>query len=124
MKKDTQRTYDLEDRLIEFAVGVCSVVESLPASFLGKHISNQLLRSGTAPAPNYGEAQAAESRKDFVHKMRICLKELRETCVWLMFIQRKELLPAENIEGTLQEGNELIAIFVSSIKIAHRNDHR
>ena len=69
---------ELEDRLIDFAVRIINVVEALPSSKAGNHVAGQLIRSGTAPAPNYGEAQSAESRKDFIHKMKIALKELRE----------------------------------------------
>ncbi len=79
----------LEERLIDFAVIIVSVVEALPNSKAGNHIANQLIRSGTSPAPNYGEAQSAESRKDFIHKMKISLKELRETMVWLKIRPRK-----------------------------------
>ena len=71
----------LEERLIDFAVLIVSVVEALPNSKAGNHIANQLIRSGTSPAPNYGEAQSAESHKDFIHKLKISLKELRETMV-------------------------------------------
>ena len=74
---------DLEDGLVDFAVRIINVVEALPTSKAGNHIAGQLIRSGTAPAPNYGEAQSAESRKDFIHKMKIALKELRETLIWL-----------------------------------------
>jgi four helix bundle protein len=68
------RVYDLEDRLIEFAVLVCKIAETFPSSRVGKHVAGQLMRCGTAPAPNYGEAQSGESRKDFIHKMKVCLK--------------------------------------------------
>lgn len=81
---------DLEERLIDFAVRIINVVDALPNTKVGNHIAGQLLRSGTSPAPNYGEAQSAESRKDFVHKMKVALKELRETLIWLRIIQRKE----------------------------------
>ena len=77
------KTYDLEERLIDFAVRVITVVEALPDSKAGRHISGQLVRSGTSPAPNYGEAQSAESVDDFVHKLKVALKELRETNIWL-----------------------------------------
>ena len=87
MSKD----YDLEDRLIEFAVKIIQLAESLPNTSAGRHISGQILRSGTSPAPNYGEAQAAESRSDFIHKMKVCLKELRETKVWLKMIVKANL---------------------------------
>jgi len=81
-----ERIYDLEERLIEFAVQIIRTVESLPRTRVGNHIAGQLVRSGTSPASNYGEAQSAESRSDFIHKMKICLKELRETKVWLLMI--------------------------------------
>jgi four helix bundle protein len=85
-------------------------------------VANQLLRSGTSPAPNYGEAQGAESRKDYIHKMSVCLKELRETRIWMVMIQRKPLIePPEKLDPIIQECNELIAIFVKSIKTAEGN---
>ncbi len=111
----------LEERLIDFAVIIVSVVEALPNSKAGNHIANQLIRSGTSPAPNYGEAQSAESRKDFIHKMKISLKELRETMVWLKIIARKHLSHCEEIPKAIAECNELIAIFVSSTKTADAN---
>ena len=99
-----------------------SVVESLPSNRVGNHIAGQLIRSGTSPAPNYGEAQSAESRKDFIHKMKLALKELHGTLVWLMMIQGKPLIePMEKMDPIVKECNELIAIFVSSIKTAREN---
>lgn len=113
------RAFDLEDRLIALAVRVIRVAEALPKTPTGNHIRNQLLRSGTSPAPNYGEAQSAESRTDFTHKLKIVLKELRETRVWLLIVQRAELLkPVTVLDPLLQETNELIAIFVASLKTA------
>lgn len=108
----------LEERLINFAVAIVSVVESLPSSKAGNHIANQLIRSGTSPAPNYGEAQSAESRNDFIHKMKISLKELRETLVWLKIIARMRLGHCSGIAAAIIECDELIAIFVSSTKTA------
>jgi len=81
-----EKTFDLENRLIDFAVRIIHVAESLPKTKVGNHIAGQLTRCGTSPAPNYGEAQGAESRSDFIHKMKIFLKELRETKVWLQMI--------------------------------------
>jgi len=93
-----QDKFDLEERLIEFAVRVIRTAESLPKTKIGNHISGQLIRSGTSPAPNYGEAQSAESRADFVHKMRLALKELRETKIWLLIIVRADLIkPASKL---------------------------
>ena len=90
--------FDLEERLIEFAVRIIQMAESLPKTKAGNHIAGQLIRSGTSPALNYGEAQAAESRSDFIHKMKVCLKELRESRVWLlMIINAKFIKPASNL---------------------------
>ena len=111
----------LEDRLVDFAVIVIGVVESLPATKAGNHIAGQLARSGTSPAPNYGEARSAESRKDFIHKMKIALKELRETMIWLKIISRKRLGDCREVPAAIAECNELIAIFVSSTKTADRS---
>ncbi len=111
----------LEDQLIDFAVIIVGVVEALPNSKAGSHIGNQLIRSGTSPAPNYGEAQSAESRKDFIHKLKIALKELRETMVWLKIIARIGLSSRENMPFAIKECDELIAIFVSSTKTADSN---
>lgn len=122
MNEKQERNYDLQDRLIDFVVRVLNVIESLPSTKAGSHIAGQLVRSGSSPAPNYGEAQSAESRKDFIHKMKIALKELRETLVWLLVIQRKPLIePAEKLDPLIQENNELIAIFVASITTAQDN---
>ena len=112
------RPQELEDRLIDFAVAVIDVVESLPSTKAGNHIAGQLVRSGTSPAPNYGEARSAESRRDFVHKMKISLKELRETMIWLKIISRKRLVANESISKAVIECDELIAIFVSSTRTA------
>ncbi len=111
------RTYDLEERLITFSIRILNVAESLPQSRSGAHLASQLTRSGTSPALNYGEAQGAESKKDFVHKMRIILKELRETRVCLIIIIRKPICEnSSDIEADLKECNELIAIFAKSKK--------
>ena len=112
---------DLEDRLVDFAVRIISVVEALPSSKAGNHVAGQLIRSGTAPAPNYGEAQSAESRKDFIHKMKIALKELRETLIWLKIIERKPLCEPAKMTDINKECDELIAIFVKSVKTAEEN---
>jgi four helix bundle protein len=115
---DTKQ-YDLEDRLINFSIAIIEVVEALPNTKVGNHIAGQLVRSGTSPAPNYGEAQSAESRKDFIHKMKIALKELRETRIWLIIIHRKSLIkPANKVDPVLMECQELIRIFAKSIATA------
>jgi len=108
--------------LIAFAVLVCGVVESLPSTRVGKHVAGQLVRCGTSVAPNHGEAQSAESRRDFIHKLRVCLKELRETLVWLEFTQQLGIGDATAIEKGVQEVDQLIRIFVTSIATAERND--
>ena len=109
--------YDLEDRLIDFAVQVCLLTERFPTTTIGKHVGSQMTRSGTSPFANYGEAQAAESRPDFIHKLKVCLKELRETQAWLKFADRMNLCP-ENIEAARRECDELVAIFVASVRTA------
>ena len=111
----------LEERLIAFAGRVLDLVEQLPQNPVAKHLSAQIMRSATSPALNYGEAQGAESRSDFVHKMKICVKELRETAVCLRLIQDRHWHAIERFDPLLQENNELIAIFVSSIKTALKN---
>ncbi len=80
-KENKNRKYDLENRLLDFSVRMINIVEVLPNTRAGNHIAGQLIRCGTSPAPNYGEAQSAESRNDFIHKIKIVLKELRETNV-------------------------------------------
>lgn len=117
--------YDLEKRLIDFAVRIINIVEDLPQTRSGNHIGGQLVRCGTSPAPNYGEAQSAESRNDFIHKIKIVLKELRETKVWLKIIQIKSFIKsAREIESLINECNELISIFVTSVKTAEKNKRR
>ena len=117
--RQKQQRYDLQERLIEFAAIILEVVEVLPNSRAANHIAGQLVRCGTSPAANYGEAQSADSKKDFIHKMKVCLKELRETAVWLAIIQRKSLARSQQIVSrAAAECNELTAIFVSSVATA------
>jgi four helix bundle protein len=114
--------FDLEERLINFAVLIVELVESMPKTRSGTHLGGQLLRSGTSPALNYGEAQSGESRKDFIHKIKIVLKELRETFVCLKIIYRTRLFKSEEkIIFAMKENNELISIFVRSADTAQRN---
>jgi four helix bundle protein len=113
--------FDLEDRLIQFAVRIIRLAEALPKTKVGNHIAGQIIRSGTSPAPNYGEAQSAESRSDFVHKMKVCLKELRETRVWLLMIAKANLVKsASQLDPLMDENNQLISIFVTSVKTARQ----
>lgn len=114
-----KNNFDIEDRLINFAVRIIKVTDSLPKSRTGTHIAKQLVRCGTSPAANYGEAQSAESKPDFLHKMKICLKELRETRVWLKMIIKANLIqPEEALDTLINENEQLVAIFYTSIKTA------
>ena len=115
------RKYDLEERLINFASEAIDISESLPKTFAGNHIASQLVRSSTSPALNYGEAQAAESRNDFIHKMKVCLKELRESFICLRLIDKKLWCNNDKLRSLILENNELISIFVSSLKTAQNN---
>jgi four helix bundle protein len=111
--------FDLEERLIEFGVRIIRLAEALPKTRVGNHISGQIIRSGTSPASNYGEAQSSESRADFIHKMRLCLKELRETRIWLLLTAKANVVKSvSQLEPLIDENNQLISIFVSSIKTA------
>jgi four helix bundle protein len=111
--------YDLDARLLEFSVGIIRITEALPATRAGNHIAGQLLRSGTSAHPNHGEAQAAESGKDFVHKMSICLKELRESFRWLRLVQRAQLVEeSSELDRLIKECDELLRIFAASIRTA------
>ena len=123
MKKE--RRYDLQDRLIAYAVQIIKLSESLPETKAGKHVSSQILRSGTSPAPNYGEAQSAESKADFVHKLKIALKELRETEIWLKIIAKAQMIEsASQLAPLLQETDELIAILFTSVETAKKSKKR
>jgi four helix bundle protein len=120
-EKMPTKAYDLEERLLEYSVRIIKVVENLSKTRVGNHVAGQLLRSGTSPYPNHGEAQAAESPKDFIHKLRISLKELRETQRWLKLIQRVPLIKNSNhLDDIQHETEELIKIFVASIKTAQK----
>ena len=112
---------NLEDRLVVFAVRIIDLSESLPTSYAGTHLSKQICRSGTSPALNYAEAQSAESRADFIHKIKIVLKELRETSVCLKIIALKGYSPNKSIAYLQKENHELISIFMTSVKTAMTN---
>jgi len=117
-----ERKYDINDRLIDFAVNIIKICESIGNSRAGVHMASQLLRSGTSPALNYVEAMSAESRNDFIHKLKIALKELRESNNSLIIIQRSNLSTKnELIELSLKECKELTAILVKSIETAKKN---
>ncbi|MGM0945153.1 MAG: four helix bundle protein [Bacteroidota bacterium] len=118
-----KRKYDLEERLIDFAAEIISFTDSMINSKAGNHMSNQLLRSGTSPALNYGEAQSGESRKDFIHKIQVVLKELRESRVALLIIQKAKLHNDLNwLKSILEECTQLISIFARSVETAKRNN--
>src|SRR5438105_1107016 len=113
---------NLENRLLEFAAVIIDVSERLPNTRSGNHLAGQLLRSGTSPYGNHGEAQAPESAEDFIHKMKVCLKELREARRWARLIDRKRWLGNDSqLAFIISEGDELIRIFKSSVQTAERN---
>ena len=120
----TRRSYDLGDRLLEFAVSIGHIVKRLPGDRVGSHVAGQLLRSGTSPAAHYAEACGAESRRDFIHKLRIALKELRESRFWLRFAQRMVIGRVSDLEESIRECNELTAIIVKSIQTAGSRSER
>ena len=111
--------FDLKDRLIDFAVWIIRLTEALPNTKAGTHVAGQILRSGTSPAPNYGEALAAESQADFVHKLKVALKELRETEIWIKIIAKANLVSTpKKLVPLLRETDELSAILFTSIQTA------
>ena len=123
--KDAQsRADDLEGRLIDFAVRIVRLSARLPKTPAGRHVAVQILRSGTSPAPNYGEARGGESAADFIHKLRIVLKELNETSIWLRIIERSQILKTELLADLINENSELCKIFTASLKTARsrKND--
>jgi four helix bundle protein len=121
MENNNQK-FDLEDRLVAFACLILEVCEMLPSTRAGNNLEHQLSKSGTAPALMYGEAQAAESRTDFLHKMKMALKELRETRINLRIIKEKPLIKHQKVESAFDEVNQLIRIFVKSIETAKANN--
>ncbi len=117
------RKYDLEERLVEYTCRMIDVVEALPTTRAGNYISGQLVRSCHSPAFNYGEAQGAESPKDFIHKMGIIFKELKECRVALKIIIKKQMIiPVKKLDGVCAETEELILIIAKSIITAKRNN--
>ena len=111
----------LENRLIDFSVALLELSEYLPNDFASNHLYKQLIRSSTSAALNYGEAQAAESRADFIHKMKVANKELKETHVCLKILYRWNRLSELNSAVAIKECNDLISIFVASLKTAKAN---
>ena len=122
-KGNNQKKFDLQDRFIDYSVRIMRLSEKLPKTNTGKHVSSQILRSGTSPAPNYGEAQSAESKADFVHKLKIALKELRETEIWLKIIAKAQMIESvSQLAPILQETDELISILFKSIDTARKKN--
>jgi four helix bundle protein len=117
----SERRFDLEERLLEYAVRIIRLVDALPATRAGRHVADQLLRCGTSPLANHGELQGAESRKDFIHKLGICLKEIREARRWLRLVHRVPLLPPAKIDPLIAETDALIKIFAASIRTAEKS---
>jgi four helix bundle protein len=104
------KRHDLGDRLLEYASKIICLVESLPPTIAGKRIGDQLLRSGTSAGANYEEAQAAESHNDFIHKLQISLKEMRESNFWLRLLSRSRIVPIDQIADLIDESNQRKAI--------------
>ena len=115
---------ELLERLIDFAARVGKVVDALPDTRMGRHVAGQFVRSGTSPAPNYDEGCAAESRADFIHKLSICLKELRESRSWIRLIIKTEMLPEHRMGELLDECNQLCNIIGQSIVTAKENKNK
>ena len=121
--KNSKRKFDLKDRFVDYSVRIIKVSESLPNTRTGRHVCSQILRSGTSPAANYAEAQSAESKADFTHKLKVALKELRETEIWLKIIIKSELIqPMTKLAPLVQETDELISILYKSIETAKQNE--
>lgn len=120
-QRKRQPRFDLEERLLEFSARIIRLVDALPNTRAANHVAGQLLRSGTSPYGHHGEVEAAESRKDFVHKLKVCLKELKKTKRWLRLVQKSEILPEKSVAPILAENEELIRIFFTSIRTAEQN---
>jgi four helix bundle protein len=121
VQRQKQQRLDLEERLPEFSARIIEIVDALPNTRGANHVGGQLLRCGTSPYGNHGEVQAAESRRDFVHKLRLRLKQLKETRRWSHLIQRAGWLPESKTAPILGETEELIKIFFNSVRTAESN---
>lgn len=118
MNDKQMKADELQERLIDFAVRIIKLSSKLPKNLAGRHIAGQILRSGTSPPPNYGEARAASSHADFLHHLSIVLRELNETLIWLQMIRRSALLPPEKLSDLIDENQQLCRIITASIKTA------
>ncbi len=112
---------NISDRLVHFSVRIIRLVHSLRSDPVNKHISNQLLRSGTSPGANYEEARGAESTVDFIHTLKVVLKELRESIYWLKVIEQAKIIPSKRLIDILREAEELSNIIGQSIITAQKN---
>ena len=120
-RRSAPQKFDLEDRLLDYAARVIHLTERMKPTAAGNYVGGQLLRSGTSPYGHHGEAEAAESRKDFIHKLKVCLKELRESRRWMRLVQRSKLIARPKLlDGLLEESEELIRIFVKSLQTASK----
>ena len=115
--------YNLEERLLKYSARIVLLTEKLPSVRSANHIASQLLRSGTSSMPNHGEAQAAESQADFIHKLKVCLKELRETYRWLRLIDYLKYGNADETHDLMDETDQLIRIFVKSVRTAEERQN-
>jgi len=116
--------FNLEDRLVDFSVRIIRLVDALPNTRAANLVAGQLLRCGTSPYANHGEVEAAESRRDFIHKLRICLKELQESRRWLRLLQKAALFPEQKMVAILGETEELIKISFASVRTAEKNSEK
>ena len=120
-QRKTNPRFNLEDRLLEFSARIIRLIDALPNMRAANHLAGQILRSGTSPYGNHGEVEAAESRKDFIHKLKVCLKELKETRRWLRLLKKSKMLPEKNMVLILAESEELVRIFFASVRTAEKN---
>ena len=111
---------ELSERILDCAARIGKLVDAIPDTRLGRHVAAQIVRSGTSPVANYEEARSAESRRDFVHKLGICLKELRESRAWIRLLIRTELLSTKKLQPLLEECEQLMKIVGRSIVTAKR----
>lgn len=118
MNDKQMKADQLQERLLDFAVRIIKLSSKLPKNLAGRHIASQILRSGTSPPPNYGEARAASSHADFLHHLSIVLRELNETLIWLQMIRKGALLPPEKLSDLIDENQQLCRIITASIKTA------
>jgi four helix bundle protein len=109
---------DLAERLLDYGARIVELVSALPPTLIGRTIGNQLLRSGTAVGANYEGAQAAESSPDFIHKLQVALKELRESNYWLRLLVKAEVVPGERLGPLVDESNQLRAILSKAVATA------